>query len=99
MVGDPSCQVWMIRILNQDMGSSSLLCAGNPGNMVDAFVALEVVNVDDDNDVSGDTDFHDMTFMGDTPTWIEDVDPNAPLTGLDVEIVSQPERVKLHTTN
>jgi len=40
-----------------------------------------------------------MTFMGDTPTWIEDVDPNAPLTGLDVEIVSQPERVKLHTTN
>jgi len=67
--------------------------------MVDAFVALEVVNVDDDNDVPGDTDFHDMTFMGDTPTWIEDVDPNAPLTGLDVEIVSQPERVKLHTTN
>lgn len=96
---DPSYQVWMIRILNQDTGSSSLLCAGNPGNMVDAFVALEVVNVDDDNDVSGDTDFHDMTFMGDTPTWIEDVDPNAPLTGLDVEIVSQPERVKLHTTN
>jgi len=67
--------------------------------MVDAFVALEVVNVDDDNDVPGDTDFHDMTFMGDTPTWIEDVDENAPLSGLNVEIVSQPDRVILHTAN
>lgn len=67
--------------------------------MVDAFVTLEVKNVSDDNDVPGDIDFHDMTFVGDTPTWEGHVDENAPLTGLNVEIVSQLDRVKLHTAN
>jgi len=62
-------------------------------------VALEGKNINDDTDVPGDTDFHDMSFDGDTPTWEEYVDGNAPLTGLDVERVSQPDRVILHTAN
>lgn len=96
---EPSPQVYAIQIRNQDTSSTSVIYAGNPGIMEDVFLALEVYNVDDDNDVPGDTDFHSMTFEGDTPIWKGDVDENAPLSGLNVEIVSQPDRVILHTAN
>lgn len=97
-----SNEEWEISIYDSDKSAITSLWA--PENFIGThnlavFVTLEGYNINDDTDVPGDTDFHDMSFNGDTPTWTGYVDGNAPLTGLEVEIVSQPDRVILHTAN
>ena len=93
---------WHICTYNLDDGTSTGYWPPNDfigDTNLAVFTALEGYSIEDNTDVPGDTDFHDMTFEGDTPTWEGHVDENAPLTGLNVEIVSQPARVKLHTAN
>ena len=79
---------------------------------VGVYTALEGYKIQNDNDVPGDATFYSMTFyeyIGGNPsrrvpisvTWKGHVVPQAKnyLTGLDVKILSQPDKVKLYTAN
>jgi len=69
------------------------------------FVALEGTKIDDDTDVPGDTTFSSMQFLSGLGgsavpiIWGQDINGNAPLTQLQVQIISNPSSVKLHTAN
>lgn len=69
------------------------------------FVALEGTNIDDNTDVPGDTTFSNMQFLSGTGgnvvpvIWGQNTNGNAPLTQLQVQIISNPSSVKLHTAN
>ena len=69
------------------------------------FVTLEGTKIDDNTDVPGDTTFSSMQFLsglgGATVpiVWGRYTNPNAPLTQLQVQIISNPSTVKLHTAN
>jgi len=79
---------------------------------VDVFTVLEGKYIQNDNDVPGDATFYNMTFykyIGGNPSnkrpitiiwgkWINQSAKNY-LTGLDVKILSQPDKVKLCTAN
>jgi hypothetical protein len=70
---------------------------------VRAYVTYEGHNLVNDNDAPGDTTFERMVFKDTSGNsvnidWSGHVDSSAPLTGLNVEIISQSE-VILHTAN
>jgi len=74
---------------------------------LEVYAALEGTYLQDNGDVPGDTTFYNMNLRdsnfnpaGDV-TWVKWIDPSASnyLTGLDVDIISNPDKVKLHTAN
>jgi len=69
------------------------------------MVTLEGTKIDDNTDVPGDTTFSNMQFLsglgGSTVpiVWGQNINGNAPLTQLRVQIILNPLSVKLHTAN
>jgi len=73
---------------------------------LEVSVVLEAKVVDDNNDMPGDIEFYDMVFKNNgVPVggvnFEGHIDPNKPpgVTGLQVQIISNPSNIKLHTYN
>lgn len=89
--------LWYIQFYNvDDSTSSSLLTSalGQGDEDLAIFCALEGENIDDNNDVPGDTGFYDMEFKHDGNTvdieWDDEVENVPGLTGLDVVYDTSP---------
>ncbi|AGB02254.1 hypothetical protein [Methanoregula formicica] len=106
MVWRPSMNAWLIMFTN---GAGQTVSKYTTDISTDrnlaTFVALEGTKIDDNTDVPGDTTFSSMQFLsglgGSTVpiVWGQNINPNAPLTQLRVQIISNPSSVKLHTAN
>jgi hypothetical protein len=95
---------WVIQIYDQTNGQVRNLYSNYvPDTNVQVDVALEGWNIDDNSDVPGDTTFTNMVFKYNGNTVPVDLNrrtaSGAPLTQLNVEILSNPSSVKLHTAN
>jgi hypothetical protein len=96
---------WLITCSNHTTHQSTWITTTILGtSSLAVFCALEGYNIDENDDVPGDTTFDNMAFdyngNGVDITWVadDDIPPGSGLTGLDVEIFSD-SKVKLHTAN
>ncbi|MFA5267970.1 MAG: hypothetical protein WC379_08355 [Methanoregula sp.] len=106
LVWRPSMGAWLITFTNSNGQSVSKYTTDiSTDQNLATFVALEGTKIDDNSDVPGDTTFSSMQFLsglgGNTVPiiWGMDINGNAPLTQLQVQIISNPSSVKLHTAN
>lgn len=104
MLWSTSESKWIVEVYNCDDGACTWIKTDKIGvDNLAVFVTYEAFNIANDNDAQGDATFYDMEFKdknGYTPTitWHEDIDEDAPLTGLNVDIESQ-SKVTLETAN
>jgi len=106
LVWRPSMNAWLIIFTNSAGQSVSKYTTDiSTDQNLATFVALEGTKIDDDTDVPGDTTFSSMQFLSGLGgsavpiIWGQDINGNAPLTQLQVQIISNPSSVKLHTAN
>lgn len=106
MVWRPAMGAWLIMFTN---GAGQTVSKYTTDISTDqnlaTFVALEGTKIDDNTDVPGDTTFSSMQFLSGLGgssfpiVWGQNTNVNAPLTQLQVQILSNPASVKLHTAN
>lgn len=106
MIWRPTMGAWLIMFTN---GAGQTVSKYTTDISTDqnlaTFVALEGTKIDDNTDVPGDTTFSSMQFLSglggsSVPiVWGQNTNVNAPLTQLQVQILSNPTSVKLHTAN
>jgi hypothetical protein len=106
LVWRPSMNAWLIMFTN---GAGQTVSKYTTDISTDqnlaTFTALEGTKIDDNTDVPGDTTFSNMQFLsglgGSTVpiVWGQNINGNAPLTQLRVQIILNPLSVKLHTAN
>ncbi|MDY6918524.1 MAG: hypothetical protein SVP26_11420 [Chloroflexota bacterium] len=96
---------WFIQITDSDTGQYSALYSNEFGESdLAVFCALETYNINGDEDVPGDTTFHNMSleYLYSTVdiTWheVEAIPGGSNLTYLNVQVYSD-SKVKLHTAN
>ena len=95
---------WYIQIYDVTNGQyRSLYSNYVPDSNVQVDVTLEGWGIDDNSDVPGDTTFYNMVYKyngNPVPVVLKRfTSTSAPLTQLNVEILSNPSSVKLHTAN
>ncbi|MFA4878089.1 MAG: hypothetical protein WC586_11820 [Methanoregula sp.] len=95
---------WYIQIYDVTNGQyRSLYSNYVPDSNVQVDVTLEGWGIDDNSDVPGDTLFYNMVYKyngNPVPVVLKRfTSTSAPLTQLNVEILSNPSSVKLHTAN
>jgi len=95
---------WYIQLSDITTGESEYLWSDYvPNTNVQVDVTLEGWNIDDNSDVPGDTKFYNMAYKNNgnpiSVTLYRYISSSAPLTGLNVEFVSNPTEVILHTAN
>ena len=97
---------WYVQLSDLTQGTYSAVYTDIlPGySNLEAYVALEGYNFDDNSDVPGDTEFYDMVFRNSGNTVTMSFDEHYGtiaqqlLTGLDVNIISSTD-IELHTDN
>lgn len=106
MIWRPTMGAWLIMFTNGTGQTVSKYTTDiSTDQNLATFVALEGTKIDDNTDVPGDTTFSSMQFLsglGGTTVpivWGQNTNVNAPLTQLQVQIISNPSSVKLHTAN
>lgn len=95
---------WYIQIYDVTTGQyRSLYSNYVPDSDVQVDITLEGWGIDDNTDVPGDTTFYNMVYKyngNPVPVVLKKfTSTSAPLTQLNVEILSNPSSVKLHTAN
>jgi len=95
---------WYIQLSDITTGESEYLWSDYvPNTNVQVDVTLEGWNIDDNSDVPGDMKFYNMAYKNNgnpiSVTLYRYISSSAPLTGLNVEFVSNPTEVILHTAN
>ncbi len=105
MAWDDDYDMWFIDFYDITKSQQKYLyCNFIDDTGLEIYCAFEGYDLDDDDDVPGDTNFHDMVFLDSDGsidiTWQGRVDSDADddLTGLQVQIYND-ARVKLHTAN
>jgi len=95
---------WTTVFKNNTTGQSTSINTQLPTTNLAVFCALEGYELDDDDDVPGDTTFHHMSFKTSLTgsavdiTWNEWIESGTGLTGLDVDIWSD-STIALKTAN
>ncbi|WOX56299.1 hypothetical protein R6Y95_02925 [Methanoculleus palmolei] len=95
---------WYIQISDITTGEAMSLWSDYvPTTNVQVDVTLEGWNIDGNSDVPGDTRFYDMVYKNNgnsiSVNLYRYIASSAPLTGLNVEFISNPTEVVLHTAN
>jgi len=102
-----SSQAWYVTTYDTTTGSSTSLTTtwmpSPSSTSLEESMALEGKNLYNDNDAPGDTLFNNMVYQSNGQTvpivLKRYVSPSAPLTQLNVEILTNPSLVRLNTAN